>query len=182
MKVFRVRLDVNRYQSFYPVREDEWYKLNMDCAQRKQWVPPSVYVLHPKLIAGNFYQYDGSTLITDSNATEHLRDYLEMAGELLHLPHQEESYTLLNVLECINALDEERTHWIYGETTGAKIKIEQYHFHPNRFGESVLFKIPETSRAEVLLVEGMRDEEEEFRYIVEQNNLRGLLFEEIWSY
>ncbi len=104
-----------------------------------------------------------------------------MAGQLLPLPYKGQTYTILNVLECVDALDQDRTQWIYGETTGAKIKIEQYHFYSNRLGESVLFKIPETSRAEVLLVEGLRDAEEEFRFIVAQNNLKGLIFEEVWN-
>jgi hypothetical protein len=58
----------------------------------------------------------------------------------------------------------------------------RYSFHPDRFSESPLFKIPETCRAQILLVEGFRDPEEEFRYVVEQTGLKGLVVQELWSY
>jgi hypothetical protein len=105
-----------------------------------------------------------------------------MAGELLPLPHRGEVFTVLNITECINCLDHNRTRWVLGKSTGARIRIKEYAFHPNRFSESVLFKIPETCKADVLVVEGLPGcEVEEFRYVVEQNGLEGLLFEEIWS-
>ena len=183
MRVYRVKNDVNHYQFFLPEHEDDCMELNMDCTpQAETWTPPSVYIYMPRLREGDFYQFDSSILITSPKATDVLRTHLEMAGELLPLPYRGQTFTVLNVTECINCLNQDKTRWIYGESTGARIEIAEYAFYPNRFSESVLFKIPETCRGEVLLVEGLPGcEVEEFRYVVEQNGLEGLLFEEIWS-
>jgi hypothetical protein len=108
--------------------------------------------------------------------------HLEMAGDLLPLPYEDQEYTILNVTECINCLDHEASEWRHSPFTGQRISPLRYVFHPDRFSESTLFKIPETRRAEILVVEGLHDPEAEFRYAVEQGNLKGLIFEELWSY
>jgi hypothetical protein len=182
MRVYRVRLDVNRYQFFLTERDEDALTLLMDCTPKEDvWVPPPVFVYQPTLQAGDFYQFGGSLLITSRRATEVLEEFLEMAGELLPLPFGGEVYTVLNVTECINCLDHERTQWRLGPLTGERPGPQQYAFHPDRFSESPLFKIPETRRAEILLVEGFRDPEEEFRYVVMQAGLKGLVFEQLWD-
>jgi hypothetical protein len=98
-----------------------------------------------------------------------------MAGQLFPLPHNGTTYQLLNVTECINCLDTKKSKFY---EDGAP---QKYVFHPNRFSESSIFKIPETAKGEVLLVEGARDPEEEFRALVEKHKLQGVLFEELWS-
>jgi hypothetical protein len=182
MKVYRLRSDVNHYRYFLPEREEDALALEMDCTPKEEtWVPPPVFIYEPMLKAGDFYQFEGSKLITTLRATEVLEEFLEMAGELLPLPYGGEVYTVLNVLECINCLDHERTQWRLGPDTGEKLGPRQYAFHPDRFSESPLFKIPETCRSQILLVEGLRDPEEEFRYVVENAGLNGLVFEELWD-
>jgi len=46
--------------------------------------------------------------------------------------------------------------------------------------QSTIFKIPQTRQSEVLVVEGLKAPEEEFRYTVEKSGLKGLLFTELW--
>ncbi len=182
MRVYRIRSDGNRYQYFLSEREEDWEKLEMDCVpQIETWSPPPVFIYKPKLRQGDFYNFGSGILITSPRATEALRTHLEMAGELLPLPHADQTYTLLNVLECINCLDQERTEWVYGQTTGARIGIKKYVFHPDRFSESRLFKIPETSKSEILVVEWNEESEDEFRNAVEAAQLKGLLFEQLWE-
>lgn len=105
----------------------------------------------------------------------------EMAGELLPLKYSGQSYNLVNVLECVNCLDEQKTKWVTGKTTGAKIRIADYHFNKERLSESTIFKIPETALAEILCVEGLKDPADEFKYQVDSRRLKGLRFEELWS-
>jgi hypothetical protein len=104
-----------------------------------------------------------------------------MAGELLPLPHQSVLFQLINVLECVNCLDQQNTQWVFGKTTNARIRIKEYHFDARRFSESTLFKIPETAMGEVLTVTGLKDPDDEFKSVVEREGLKGILFEELWS-
>jgi len=181
MKIFSVKVDVNRYQYFLP--QDQKLRMVFDCTPKLPgWVPPTVYVYQPKHLRGNFLSFLSSgALICDQTAFREMREFFEMSGELLPLPHAAELFHVLNVLECFNALDEERTDWVLGQETGARIGIRRYAFHRNRLPEVPLFKIPETCRGEILTVEGMKDPEDEFKPSVERLGLTGLLFRQIWS-
>ena len=57
----------------------------------------------------------------------------------------------------------------------------QYVFNPVRLDESSLFKIPETYRSEILVLEREGDPESEFKAAVEKSGLKGLQFKEIWA-
>jgi hypothetical protein len=182
MRVYSIENDVSHYQYFLPAREDEGLPLRMDCTPKAEvWSPPPVFIYRPTLKGGDFYQFHTDLLITSPRATDVLLTHLEMAGELLPLPHQGVEYTILNVLECINCLDQEATEWRLAPRTGERISPKKYVFHSDRFSESMLFKIPETRRGEILVVEGLHDPEEEFRFVVEHAGLKGLLFEELWT-
>ncbi len=180
MRVYRITNEVNRYQYFLPERDEDVLKLAMDCTRKAAiWSAPSMFVFKPLHEVGDFYQFSPGTIITSPRATEVLRTHLEMAGELLPLPHQGQTYIALNVTECINCLDQERTQWLCAED-GTRLYPDKYVFHRNRFSESAIFKIPETRMGEILVVEGLKDPHEEFRYEVEQAGLKGLTFEELW--
>ena len=182
ISVYRIKSDVNHYQYFLTEQGEDEPKLMMDCTPKAEaWSPTPVFIYMPKLGKGDFYNFTSSALITSPRATEVLHTHLVKAGELLPLPYNGEVYTVLNVTECINCLDHEKTEWVYGKSTGAKIGIKRYTFHRNRFSESDIFKIPETCKSEILVVEGIKDVKDSFKYAVESAGLEGLIFEEVWE-
>lgn len=179
-KVYKIK-QASGYQYFLPENQAEWDVLEGRCKPKAAtWEPPSVFVFEPFLKEGDFYQFGNSKLIASPRATKALLGHFQIAGELLPLPHEGTEYTLLNVTECINSLHQERTEWHFYET-GERGLIAKYAFHPDRFTESTIFKIPEMNSTEILVVEGLHDPEDEFRYAVERAELKGLLFEELWS-
>ena len=179
--VYRIKNDIDQFQYFLTKKKDEYNRLNMDGTPKfKNWSPPSVYIYRPKHQKGDFYNTSSGSLISNPGATEILRPQYKAAGELLPLPYKQEIYTILNVTACINCLDQERTKWIYSKATNTRLMIEKYAFHSDRFTSNI-FKIPETCMSEVLVVEGLKSTKDEFRYIVESNRLRGLIFEKIWE-
>lgn len=178
MKIYRVQNDVEHFQYFLTEKEEDTRALLMDCTRRAHvWHPPQVYIYEPLLQEGDFFQFAGGCLILSPRATELLRTHLEMAGELLPLPYNGTTYTLLNVLECINCLDAERTGW--AEWEGRRLHPERYVFHSNRFSESELFKIPETYRAEILVVE--RDPDEGFVADLKRFDVQGYELTLLWD-
>ena len=144
------------------------------------WKTPNVYCLYPLIRKGDFFGGYVGGLIASAETAKKVLAFFEMAGELLPLNYEGERCSLLNVTECINALDQERTTW-HTDLNGQKLLIKKYAFHANRFTESSLFKIPETRRAEVLAVERCGHPDEEFKAFVEQVGLTGLRFEELWA-
>ncbi len=182
MKVYRVSPDVNKFQYF--LLDDHECGLtkmmDFDCTPKtEEWVAPAVYTFNPKRTNGNFPALCATaTLVVDEVALKQLADLLEMSGELLPLPHNGSIYHVLNVTDCVNALDERKTQWRYEQNSGP---IETYHFHARRLPETPLFKIPETYRTEILTIEGQKDPDDEFKGRVERLGLKGLVFEELWS-
>jgi hypothetical protein len=181
MRVFRLLNQVNRYQYFLARDNVGDSMLRTDGIPKSEfWNPPEVFVYMPRLKKGEFFQFHPDHLITSPRATNVLRVFLEMSGELLPLPYNGEEYTLLNVTECIDCLDSDKSEWLTTEK-GERVYPLKYAFYPQWFSESALFKIPESCAREVLLVEGMRGASEEFRAVVERNGLKGLEYELIWS-
>lgn len=183
MKIYRVRPDVNKFQYF--MLEDQTLELSdmmtFDGTPGKEetWVAPSVYIFKPKQKMGNFLALWGTdALVVDETALEQLRDLLEMSGELLPLPYKDRLYHVLNVTECVNVLDDQRTQWLYEK---GRPPIKTYAFHKSRFTEAPLFKIPETCKSEILTFEGLKDADDEFKGRVERLGLKGLTFEEVWT-
>jgi hypothetical protein len=187
MRVYRVRLDVNRYQYFLPEDEDIYKtdRLVFDCGPKlADWVPPPVYVYQPKLKRGNFSSFLQGTdcLIVDREAMQGLREILEKAGELLPLPHEGQTYHILNVTRCLDALDKDHSEWVIG-SQGAKLRIKRYAFHPDRLlqSDSSVFKVAEQRRGGILTYVAANDPGKEFKPAVERLGLKGLVFEEVWS-
>jgi hypothetical protein len=121
----------------------------------------------------------------DPRSIEHVRTQFEMAGELLPLPCDGVELTVLNVLECINCLDHERSTWLTTKD-GQRIypdpfKKGSYVFHAERLPESSLFKIPELRQGRVLCRERDGDPELEFKAAVELHGLVGLKFQLLWQ-
>ena len=183
MNIYRLRIDVNKFQSFFLEQEDALSldELSFNGNYRlESWSDPGVYVMHPKLKKGNFLGFgDASgTFIVDAKASDVLADLLEMSGELLPFTCQGEPFHVVNVTEVVNVLDDERTQWVYEKGSGP---VESYVFHENRLTETPLFKIPLGNSIDVFTVEGMKDPDDEFKGRVEQSGLLGLTFEKVWS-
>jgi hypothetical protein len=184
MKIYRLRHDANNYQSLSPDDPTIWEtnRLEFDCSPKaKDWISPPVHSSAPALPEGDFWTLGPGSLVVRPQATEKVRTHLELAGELLPVAYKMRNFTLLNVTECVDALDPSTTEWIIGEESGKKIMIERYGFFQSRVPESTLFKIPETCRGEILVVEGIKDPEDEFKHVVESTGMKGLFFELLWS-
>jgi hypothetical protein len=152
MRVYRFTSDVNQYQYFLPDAEEDVLSLLTECQPMLDaWHPPAVFVFKPLHKPGDLYGFYGCTPIFSPRATEALAEYLAVAGELLPLPYKGEVFTALNVLECVNSLDEEHTEWAMQD--GVRLYPKKYVFRANHFSESHIFKIPETYRAEVLVAD-----------------------------
>ncbi len=183
MKVYRVKSDVNHYRWLIPEETgEELLILNtFDCCSRKRsWRPPYVSALDPALRMGDFLYYHPSVLLSSPNKFHMIRPFFVAAGELLPLWFEGDPYTLLNITECIHALDESKTEWLRAPD-GSKVEIRQYSFNPNMFTDSSLFKIPETCKGTVLTWEKDGNPENEFKAFVEVNGLTGLLFDKLWD-
>ena len=183
MKVFRIVLDVNQFQSCFLCNPDLWslHESTFDGRPRAaEWISPEVYVLKPKLKRGDFLAFEVGTMLFGERAWADLQDLFEMSGEILPVSCDGQHLRLINITECVNVLDQEKSQWrTYAD--GSRAGISRFAFHSTRFTETPLFKIPETCKGDMLTVEGMKHPDDEFKPRVEKLGLTGLIFEELWS-
>lgn len=183
MKVFRVTSDVNNYQWLAPDVPDSKLLdlMTFDCSSKSAgWRPPAVSALDPLKKKGDFLYFDPGVLLASPRAAKRVRTYFEMAGELLPLFYDDQEYMLLNVLNCIDALDHKKSEW-FKAGDGSPVSIKKYSFQINALGTSSIFKVPEVCRGSVLTWEVDRAPDREFKAYVETNKLEGLIFEELWD-
>jgi hypothetical protein len=103
-----------------------------------------------------------------------LKPYLKESVEFLPCAtEQNERHFLVNILSIVNCLDKEKSDIIYNPVTNRVSSIRSYCFNEACI-DTMIFKIPETLGLEVYVTD-------KFKNLVENNNLSGLLFEELWS-
>lgn len=187
MKIYKVRQDVENFQSIALCDEKLWGNdlFDFDCHPPvlDKWKTPAVYILNPKIPPGDFVYLSAGILTFRKTALDNFLDFFEMAGEILPLYNHDtnEELYLLNVLQCPNAIDHQHVEWRTSPISGERTTIERYAFRPDRIFESTLFKVPETSRADVLTYSGAKDAQDEFKSRYEQSGLTGLVFDELWE-
>jgi hypothetical protein len=183
MRIFKIKTDTNNVQLVQPVDHSKitLEKFNFDCEPKMQnWEDDLCYIYNPKVKSKSFFHIDSSCLIFDEKTLELCRTVFEMSGEIIPIKiERSDDLYILNVLECMNGLDYEKTKWDY-YSDGTKGRILYYVFHKERvMNESTIFKIPETSKKDIFCFADVKDREDEFYHIYHDNNLSGLIFEEI---
>lgn len=181
MKIYKIEHDVERYQSLYPEDDKDMDMLFFGGIRKAEsWKAPRMYCLNPLLERPDFWYTNPGVVIAGASAIEQVRTIFEMAGELLEFPFEGENLTVLNVVECINALNPDRSEWLL-TADGQRAAPIRYAFYEKRIGESSIFKIPETRFADVFCAEWEGDPETEFKAAVEHHQLTGLIFKEMWA-
>lgn len=173
MRVVKLLADGDRFQSIIADAPHGWEELAFDGTPRVEtWVPPKVRVYKPRLKRSDFF-YSMGALVISEHAREVFLEYWNMCGELLPLPCGNEMLWALNVTECIDCLDHEKSWW--NGTWNLQFRIDL-------LSESPIFKIPETASTSVYVVDGREEDPScEFLQQLEQSDLKGWLIREVWN-
>jgi len=191
MKIYKVELDVNNYQQFVVESDEpEIYKKKLkfiDCKPKSgNWNPPTIRVFNPMLEKGDFYRLAVGTFAMNIKAMDLLRTECELAGEVLPIKCGKEQFYAINILECVNCLDHLNCKFDIDEEftdeNGNPVidDIEVYAFLEGMLPEASIFKIPEDICG-IYTYTGHKNPEDEFKNIVDSNNLKGLKFKLIYS-
>ena len=187
LRIYRINADVNHFQDL--LFDGQVYKsyadqlqvmemLNLNGRPKRFWIPPTVFCLEPLLEEPDFWSAGGTGgFAATERALDLVRPHFERAGQLLELPYDKQILTVLNVTECINCVDEAKSIWSRGERHHT---LRQPYFIPRHLVVSSVFKIPQNLTT-IYCYEATGDPEDEFKACVELNQLRGLIFTEVWN-
>jgi len=187
LRVFQVECDVDKYQYFLwdiPKNEPNKGAIYDACtcdgsSKADLWKPPPVFIYKPRHKRGDFWGVGMGSggLGIAPWALDTVYTFAEMAGELLPLPYKGDLFTFLNITECIECLDPDRSEWtIYPAGLGKQIR--KPFFRADRMCASTLFKSAHNP-LQIYCLEYSRDPEEEFKACVEHHKLQGLSFTEV---
>jgi hypothetical protein len=184
MKYYKINTESNNCQWIMPQVDESKIPelLNFNCSTKiKELENMEWYVFNPKQNKANFFTIGiGGVLVFDKHVYEsQVYSSLEMAGEIIPISIGDETLYILNVLECVNALNKSKSKWdIY--PNGQKGRILQYSFYKDRVSESTIFKIPETAATEVFAYSDLKEPIDEFYYQYHKEEFTGLSFEVVF--
>ena len=174
MKIFRLEADVDDYNYFDFVNEKNWDDKVFDGKELlDNWIQPKVKLGRTK----KFPLGDIASLTTlnpaiNTNVIEILKDIFSNNVELLPIIFDEQYY-LMNVINLLDALDEEKSEF-ERYSSGKIMFCTKYVFKKDIIGHNYIFKIPQFPKTDILVTE-------EFVKRVQENSLKGFEFEELWD-
>lgn len=181
MKIYRVNCLLDDYQSLEqdykePQSQEEGvaFLKRGDILRRGQPVfepltPPEVFSRRPKLPRPDFWYFQNySALAMPPVTVEKARRFLEEAGELLPLPYKSDTFSVLNVLRCVE-------YEIFPEKTPGRLLLEQ------ASGTIPLGLFRAIDRTYLYASEAVGNPDTEFKAFVERENMTGLRFHEVWN-
>jgi len=171
--IYKIIAASNDYQRLVAEYDALWKQLRFDCRPQVDWNPPKVRIFDPTKPVGDFLSFAAGSLTVRDEKLNAVRTSFEMAGEILKLDGQDATYWCLNVLICVNGVDEDASEWLVDSKSGKKITLKRPVFRRGFLAESSIFKVPQQPGS--LYV--WEDENEGFFHEYQTNKLTGLRFE-----
>ncbi|CAN5539885.1 hypothetical protein BH09VER1_BH09VER1_23960 [soil metagenome] len=184
LTIHRIYPDPENCQMIVPA-DDSWrdtIAFDGSCLE-SNWNPPKFVIRNPENKASAFYLVAPGAIAMTPEMRFHpiLAMFYEMAGELLpiNLINGEKLF-ILNVTECVNALDVKRAIISIDAATGRQV-VQKYEFRPERLSESTIFKVPASSDSEMLVCKNRyAGPDDEFLPTFVGLKIPGLIAEQIW--
>jgi hypothetical protein len=151
--------------------------LKFDCkAKYNTWpIIKQAKVENDEMIKGDFYYLVNDCLVLRANAKKILNSILKPVSEFLPLKLKNEDLDVVNITLCQDCLELSKCDF-----NSIVIDERIFSFVSNKLPNESLFKVPEY-KAAIFCHQGLLPPEKDFKYLVESNNLKGLIFKEVWS-
>ena len=183
MKIWRLEVDFQDYESFKLINEDRQYlKKFKELIFATKEFGNDFEAEQIELVEGEnktdcpkFWSASGTPLLS-KNATEVLCESLGDDVELIPVQCGDEIYFIVNVLSALDAIDSEKS--VFRKlATGLVVGLEEYILIPEVIKNHSIFKLMLNDR--IMTTEVFVNEE--FKDKVESNKLKGFKFVEVWS-
>lgn len=124
-----------------------------------------------------------STFALRHDVATELVDILESSSELLPFYLDDELWYLLNVKDCVDALDEENSKYKINDGK-LKLHLTEYAFHSDKLKNKSLFKIPNDNRSQIYCVDDRNSDESILNNLfcaIQAHGYTGVVFKEIYE-
>ena len=181
MNVFSLESDSDRYWNIRLVDEEQdWeqlYRFN-GTPLKNEWKALRIQAVEEEVNGGrpasDFPHLFGAVPVFSSHAVATLRPLLEKNGELLPLNSSDGIFFVFNVLNMVDALDEQHSSIVKFPDGRKILEIKQFAFQPSKLTGVDIFKLPQQPLGRVFVSDS-------FMETVKNARLVGFNFEWLWA-
>lgn len=180
MNIYTPFPDCDNYDSLYRLDQEKSFDilqrfLNMgkyqDVEESSIWTPLEVRIESLNTKRGDFFSIIARKFASTQKAWNILAPLIENNVQLLPLKSDDGDFNILKVINTIDCLDHTKADIFRSPETNRVLRIRKYVFKTELIQNQHFFSIPE-SKFGILVSQSFKD-------LVEQNNLKGLKFEQV---
>lgn len=123
---------------------------------------------------GDVYPVEISAVVINEKCYRLIKPYIKDSVQVLQAKSKSEQLYVLNVTRVIDCLDKDNAVLKFFPSSGRIMKVEKYAFYKDMLKGAFIFKIPEEVYTHPYVTE-------EFKTIIEQNDIKGFKFIPVWK-
>lgn len=175
MRIWLLRFDVNKYNSFNGYKIEEELNIRFfGSSLLSNWSAHTIEAYYKKRKIADVSDFSCGAPLFNEKAVEALMDLLNESVELLLCYFENSRYYVANVVNVIDALDKDKTQFKMFSTGEKSVECEKYVFKPEIVDGQHIFKIPLGNSIYIFV-------SDEFKRRVEETKLKGFIFVEVWN-
>lgn len=121
---------------------------------------------------GDVSSISTSSYIINEKAYKVLYPYLKKHSQIFQLKNEDNIFYVVNVTDIIDCIDYDQSEIEYFSSSNRVMDIEKYVFKKEKLKNATIFKLPEFPK-------GISYVTENFKKVVEENNIKGFKFKEL---
>ncbi len=121
---------------------------------------------------GDVSSISTSSYIINEKAYNVLYPYLKEHSQIFRLKNKNKIFYVINVTDIIDCLDYEKSELKRFPSSGRVMRVTKYVFRTKKLKNATIFKLPEFPK-------GISYVTEQFKKVVEENNITGFKFKEL---
>lgn len=174
-KVYKLWMD-HTYRTYDVIPKDGYktYKFNGIPVEERNFdkIYPSEYKDEVDKPIGDVFSVQISSFILNEKSYRVLYPYIKNEVQIFKIKSEDENLYVVNVTNIIDCLDYDKSEFKRFTSSGRIMEVTKYAFKERLLKNAFIFKLPEFSN-------NLNYVTEDFKKVVEENNIKGFKFEEL---
>lgn len=175
IKVYELWLD-HTYRTYETLTKGGYktYEFEGEKVENRKFdlIRPSEYKDEIDKPIGDVFSVDPTSYIINEKTYKVLYPYLKNHSQIFEIKNEDKIFYVVSVTDIIDCLDYEKSELKLFNSTGRVMRVIKYVFKTEKLKNATVFKLPEFPK-------GISYATEEFRKVVEENNIKGFKFKEL---
>lgn len=175
VKVYELWMD-HTYRTYEPIPKDGYksYMFNGVPVKERNFdkIYPSKYKDEIDKPIGDIFSVEVSSFILNEKSYKILYPYIKNEAQIFKVKCENDNLYVVNIINIIDCLDYDKSEINRFPSSGRVMRVIKYVFKIEKLKNATIFKLPEFPK-------GISYVTEEFKNVVEENNIKGFKFKEL---